>query len=73
MPTSWKPEVIADSTGQWYPNGLAFATRVEAENYAHNLSQRWLAVLDWRVVESDEPVNHTFHNGTLAYLGDSTS
>jgi len=31
MPRSWKPEVTADSTGKWYANGLAFATKAEAE------------------------------------------
>jgi len=28
---SWKPEVIADSSGKWCGNALRFATREEAE------------------------------------------
>ena len=54
---SWKPEVIADSTGQWVPNGLAFATKAEAEAWARDLAWRWTAVRDYRAVESDQPVN----------------
>jgi hypothetical protein len=53
---SYKVEVIADDSG-WAGNGLRFATKVEAERYAKDLQWRWLAVREWRVVESDEPVN----------------
>ena len=55
---SWKPEVIADSTGRWYANALRFATKEEAEASARELSLRWLAVRDWRATESDDPVNY---------------
>jgi hypothetical protein len=60
---SWKPEVIADSTGKWYSNALRFATREEAEASAYELSLRWLAVLDCRASESDEPVNYRWVPG----------
>lgn len=34
---SWKPEVVADGTGKWCPNGLAFALyQVLAANVAWN-------------------------------------
>jgi hypothetical protein len=55
---SWKPEVIADSSGQWVGNGLAFATKKEAEANVRDLSWRWTLVRDTRVVESDQPVNY---------------
>jgi hypothetical protein len=55
---SWKPEVIADSSGKWYGNALRFATKREAELSAMDLSMRWTSVRDWRVSESGDPVNY---------------
>jgi hypothetical protein len=55
---SWKPEVIADSSGKWCGNALRFATKEEAEISVANLAMRWLAVRETRVVESDDPVNY---------------
>jgi hypothetical protein len=55
--TSWKAEVIADSSGKWFGNELRFATEEEAKQYAIDLASRWTLVTDWRVVESDDPVN----------------
>lgn len=65
---SWKPEVIADSSGKWTPNGLAFATREEAEANVRDLSCRWTAVRETRVVESDQPVNYAWVDGALVRL-----
>ena len=48
----YKAEVIADSSGKWCGNGLQFETETEAETYAQDLSMRWTAVRDWRVVEA---------------------
>jgi hypothetical protein len=62
---SWKPEVIADSSGKWYGNALRFATKEEAEANVANLAYRWLSVIDTRVVESDEPVNYAWTDGRL--------
>ena len=62
---SFKPEVQADASGKWYPNGLAFATAGEAEAYVLELSMRWTAVRDTRVVESTEPVSHAIVDGAL--------
>jgi hypothetical protein len=55
---SWKPQVIADDTGKWCGNGLAFATKEEAEANARDLMGRWILVTATRAVESDEPVNY---------------
>jgi hypothetical protein len=55
---SFKAEVIADSSGKWVSNGLAFATEKEAKVYVDDLSYRWLAVREVRVVPSEEPVNY---------------
>jgi hypothetical protein len=65
MTKSYKPEVIADSSGKWYGNSLRFATKEEAEQNVRDLAMRWLAVIDFRVVESDDPVNYTFHDRKL--------
>jgi len=53
---SWKPEVIADSSGQFVGNALRFATREEAEAWVRDLSMRWTLVRETRVVECDDPV-----------------
>jgi hypothetical protein len=62
---SFKPEVVADSTGKFYGNALRFATREEAEANVRDLEMRWFAVRDTRVVESDDPVNYRYVDGKL--------
>jgi hypothetical protein len=57
---SWKPEVIADSSGTWTGNALRFATREEAEANVRDLMMRWLLVREVRVVESTDPVNYAW-------------
>jgi hypothetical protein len=68
---SWKPEVIADSSGKWCGNALCFATREEAEANVLDLSMRWFAVRETRVVESADPVNYRYVNGSLLTLEQS--
>jgi hypothetical protein len=63
--SSWKPEVIADNSGKWCGNALRFATREEALDNAFDLSMRWMAVREFRVVESDDPVNSSYANHQL--------
>jgi len=53
---SFKPEVIADSSGKWSSNALRFATEEEAKIYVDDLMMRWTAVRDTRVVEVEDPV-----------------
>jgi hypothetical protein len=62
---SFKPQVIADSSGEFTGNALAFATREEAEANVKNLKARWTLVTATRVVESDEPVNYRWVDGGL--------
>ena len=52
---SWKPEVIADSSGKWSTNALRFATEEEASAYALDLALRWTLVRDVRATECDDP------------------
>ena len=65
MTKSYKPEVIADSTGKWCGNSLRFATREEAEQNVRDLAFRWTSVRETRVVESDEPVNYSYRDRQL--------
>ena len=67
---SWKPEVVADSSGKFIGNSLRFATKQEAEDNVHDLMMRWYAVRETRVVEVDEPVNYTYHDRQLRHVGD---
>jgi hypothetical protein len=62
---SWKPEVIADNSGEWCGNGLRFTTKEEAEANVFDLSMRWILVRETRVVESDDPVNYRYIDGKL--------
>lgn len=54
---SWRPEVIADSSGKWVPNALRFGTKDEADKYLSDLWGRWTSVREKRAVECDDPVN----------------
>jgi len=66
---SWKPEVIADNSGKWCGNALRFATAEEAQSNARDLANRWMLVREWRVVESDDPVNYQWVDGRLVEVG----
>jgi len=62
---SWRPEVIADDSGEWCPNGMRFATKAEAEAYAKDLACRWVLVREWRAVESPDAVNYVIEDGKV--------
>ena len=62
---SWKPEVIADSSGKWCGNALRFATREEAEANVRDLMMRWFAILRH---PSDDAVNYRYVDGRLQSL-----
>jgi len=57
---SFKVEVLVAGEKEWATNALRFATEDEAKGYGADLWRRWLAVKEWRVVASDEPVNCMF-------------
>jgi hypothetical protein len=65
---SFKPEVIADSSGKWAGNALRFATSGEAAANVQDLMMRWFAVRETRVVESDDPVNCRYVDSRLDSL-----
>ncbi len=61
---SFKPEVIADSSGKWCGNALRFATYEEAEANAKDLMARWTLVTEFRAVESPDPVTYRYEPET---------
>lgn len=69
---SFKAEVIADSSGKWCGNALRFATAIEATAYASDLSTRWTAVRDKRVVESEDLVTARIVNNRLQRWNETT-
>lgn len=55
---SYKPAVeVINEPGKYHTNNLAFATHEEAKRSAKDLMSRWMLVTNWKVVESDQPVN----------------
>lgn len=69
---SYKPEVQTGNDPKFYSNSLAFATYAEALQSASELSQRWMLVVDYRAVESDQPVNYAYVDGQLKAVEAST-
>lgn len=63
---SFKPQVRTGTDPKFYDNALAFATEQEALANAKDLYNRWTLCTDYRAVESDDPVTHTFINGVLS-------
>ena len=55
---SFKPMIKTINDPKFYPNNLAFATREEAEVSAKDTYGRWWNATEWRVDESDQPVNY---------------
>ncbi len=60
---SYRPMVYVHR--EWAGNGLRFATQEEAERSAADLAARWFLVEDFRVDESDDPVNYAIVDGRL--------
>lgn len=73
---SYKTEVVADPSGQWCGNGLAFASEAEAEAYARDLYSRWSLVTRYRVIRADQIVNSAWTGNGLqavAYAGEGVT
>ena len=60
---SYRPMVYVQRG--WAGNGLRFATPEEAEQSAADLAARWFLVEDYRVDESEDPVNYSIVDGRL--------
>ena len=66
--SSFKPEVVADSSGEWSGNAMRFATEAEAKTYVADLASRWMLVTATRVVESEDPVTARITDNRLEML-----
>ncbi len=64
-PKSWKPAVVADSSGKWAYNGLRFKTRQEAYESAAELAGRWFLVTKYDAHASDDEPTHAWLLGQL--------
>ena len=62
---SFKPQVRTGTDLKFYGNALSFATEQEALANAKDLYNRWTLCVDYRAVESDEPVNYSYADGVL--------
>jgi hypothetical protein len=71
MTASWKPEVITDSTGEWYGNALRFRTEAEALQSASDLASRWTLVRDWRAAPSADEPNYQIVDNVLTRIEDT--
>ncbi len=56
---SYKVEVIADNSGVWCSSSKRYASRVDAENAAHDLAFRWAPVRAWRIQCDDNAPPNT--------------
>ncbi|TXH45789.1 MAG: hypothetical protein E6Q97_30800 [Desulfurellales bacterium] len=65
---SFKPAVKTFNEDKFHHNNLAFATEEEALASAKDLANRWLLVEDFRVDESDQPVNAKIEDGVFSML-----
>lgn len=55
---NYRPELSTDGGVTFGQNAQVFATREEAEKMAQNIYHRWLAATDYRVTETEYPVNY---------------
>lgn len=65
---SFKPMVKVIGEAGFHGNAVRFVTKEEGAAYAEDLMMRWTRVEEWRVDESDDPVNYTFADGILTRL-----
>jgi hypothetical protein len=53
---NWKVWVRTTGEDSWATNSMVYATREEAEEAAKDLYCRWMAVKEWSVRASNDPV-----------------
>lgn len=55
--TSYRVQVVADSSGEWVGNAMRYRSHDEADNAGKDLLCRWLLAQRYRVVPSDDQPN----------------
>jgi len=63
--SNWKPEISTDGGKSYGQNAQVFATREEAETMAKDIFNRWLLATDYRVTETEDPVNYEIKDNVL--------
>ena len=63
--SNYRPEISTDGGKSFGQNAQVFATKEEAETMAKDIFNRWMLATDYRVTESDEPVNYEIKNNVL--------
>ena len=61
MTMSFKPEFRVAGDPKFYPNNCAFATKEEALANGDHKFCNWTMAAEYRVVESDQPVNYRWN------------
>ena len=62
---SFKPEISTDGGKSYGQNAQVFATREEAETMARDIFSRWMLATDYRVTETEDPVNYRIVDNKL--------
>ena len=57
---SYKTEIRVSGDPKYYPNGVTFAFEEEAKEYGLYKLSTWSMAENFRVVQSDEPVNYAW-------------
>lgn len=68
---SYKIMVRTTESGPYATNACRYATRKEAKDAGFELSMRWFAVRDWKVLKSTDPVNYAFKDNQNVRLEES--
>lgn len=62
---SFKSEISTDGGKSFSQNAQVFATREEAEAMARDIFSRWMLATDYRVTETEDPVNYRLIDNKL--------
>ena len=63
--SNYRPEISTDGGKSFGQNAQVFATKEEAETMAKDIFSRWMLATDYRVTDSDEPVNYEIKDNAL--------
>lgn len=56
--SNYRPEISTDGGKSFGQNAQVFATKEEAETMAKDIFNRWMLATDYRVAETEDPVNY---------------
>ena len=62
---NYRPELSTDGGKSFGQNAQVFAKKEDAEWMAKDIFGRWFAATDWRVTETEDPVNYRLIDNKL--------